>query len=233
MVPFLPSHREAGVPALAALVVVIGALYFGRDVFVPLALAGLLSFALAPLIAILRRWGVPRTSAVLTVVLVAFLGIFIFGFVVAGQVSQLGASLPRYEFNIREKIGSLQSGAPGGGSIDRAAQVLRNLRQDIEEATNAPAEEQQKSPLEPEATEPEPIPVQIRQPDASPLQMLQTIVGPLIQPLATTGIVVVFVVFMLLKREDLRDRFIRLVGSRDLHRTRPWATPPSASAATY
>ena len=97
--------------------------------------------------------------------------------------------------------------------------MLRDLRQDIEEATKAPAEEQEKSPLEPEATEPEPIPVQIRQPDPAPLQMLQTIVGPLIQPLATTGIVVVFVVFMLLKREDLRDRFIRLVGSRDLHRT--------------
>ena len=205
--------------ALAALVVVIAALYFGRDVFVPLALAGLLSFALAPLIATLRRWGIPRTSAVITVVLVAFLGIFIFGFIVAGQVSQLGASLPRYEHNIREKIGSLQSGAPGGGLIDRAAEVLRDLRHDIEEATEAPAEEQAKSPLEPEASEPEPIPVQIRQPDPAPLQMLQTIVGPLIQPLATTGIVIVFVVFMLLKREDLRDRFIRLVGSRDLHRT--------------
>ena len=49
--------------------------------------------------------------------------------------------------------------------------------------------------------------------------MLQTIVGPLIAPLATTGIVIVFVVFMLLQREDLRDRFIRLVGTSDLHRT--------------
>jgi predicted PurR-regulated permease PerM len=207
------------VPALAALVVVVAALYFGRDVFVPLALAGLLSFALAPLIGKLRHWGMPRTSSVLSVVLVAFLGIFIFGFVVAGQVSQLGASLPRYEYNVREKIGALQSGVPGGGLIDRAAQALRDLRQDIEEATEAPAEEKENSPLEPEATEPAPIPVQIRQPDPAPLQMLQTIVGPLIQPLATTGIVIVFVVFMLLKREDLRDRFIRLVGSRDLHRT--------------
>jgi predicted PurR-regulated permease PerM len=78
------------------LVVVVAALYFGRDVFVPLALAGLLSFALAPLIAVLRNWGIPRTSAVLTVVVAAFLGIFSFGFIVAGQVSQLGASLPRY-----------------------------------------------------------------------------------------------------------------------------------------
>ena len=205
--------------SLAVLVVVIGALYFGRDVFLPLALAGLLSFALAPVIAALRRRRIPRTPAVITVVILAFLGIFVFGLVVAGQVSQLGASLPRYEYNIREKVRSLQSSAPGGNLVERAAEVLRDLRRDIEEATEAPAEEEKTSPLEPKASEPEPIPVQIRQPDPAPLQMLQTIVGPLIEPLATTGIAMVFVVFMLLQREDLRDRFIRLVGSRDLHRT--------------
>ena len=72
---------------------------------------------------------------------------------------------------------------------------------------------------EPKTSEPDPIPVQIAQPDPAPLQVLQTIVGPLIAPLATTGIVIVFVVFMLLQREDLRDRFIRLVGTSDLHRT--------------
>ena len=215
----LSGPRASGTQSLAALVVVVGALYFGRDVFVPLALAGLLSFALAPLIAALRRRGVPRTPAVITVVMIAFLSIFVFGFVVAGQVSQLGASFPRYEYNIREKIRSLQSSAPGGGLVERAAEALRDLRRDIEQATAAPEEEEGSSPIEPEASEPEPIPVQIKQPDPAPLQMLQTIIGPLIEPLATTGIVIVFVVFMLLQREDLRDRFIRLVGSRDLHRT--------------
>ena len=147
----LPGPRASGTQSLAALVVVVGALYFGRDVFVPLALAGLLSFALAPVIAALRRRGVPRTPAVITVVMLAFLGIFVFGFVVAGQVSQLGASLPRYEFNIREKIRSLQSSAPGGGLVERAAEALRDLRQDIEQATAAPEEEEGSSPLEPEA----------------------------------------------------------------------------------
>ena len=215
----IAEQRVSSTQSLAALVVVIGALYFGRDVFVPLALAGLLSFALAPVIAALRRRGVPRTPAVITVVILAFLGIFVFGFVVAGQVSQLGASLPRYELNIREKIRSLQSNAAGGGLVERAAEALRDLRQDIEEATEGPADEATSSPVEPEASEPQPIPVQITQPDPAPLQILQTIVGPLIEPLATTGIVIVFVVFMLLQKEDLRDRFIRLVGSRDLHRT--------------
>ena len=215
----LSAPGASGTQPLVATVIVVGALYFGRDVFVPLALAGLLCFALAPLITALRRRGLPRTPAVITVVILAFLGIFAFGFVVAGQVYQLGASLPRYEYNIREKVRSLQSSAPGGSLIERAAEVLRDLRQDIEDATQPPTEEQGTSPLQPEASEPDPIPVQVRQPDPAPLQMLQTVVGPLVQPLATTGIVIVFVVFMLLQREDLRDRFIRLVGSRDLHRT--------------
>ena len=215
----LPEQSGIGMQSLAVLVVVVGALYFGRDVFVPLALAGLLSFALAPAIAALRRRKVPRTPAVIAVVTLAFLAIFAFGFIVAGQVSQLGASLPRYEYNIREKISSLRSSAPGGGMVERAAEMLRDLRNDIEEATEAPTIEEKPATLEPEASAPDPIPVQITQPDPAPLQLLQTIVGPLIEPLATTGIVVVFVVFMLLQREDVRDRFIRLVGTNDLHRT--------------
>ena len=53
----------------------------------------------------------------------------------------------------------------------------------------------------------------------TPLQLLQAIVGPLLAPLATTGIVIIFLLFILLQREDLRDRFIRLAGARDLQRT--------------
>src|SRR3954467_10122900 len=79
--------------SLAVLVVVVAALYFGHDVFVPLALAGLLSFALAPGVAWLRRHGIPKLPAVGTVVVLAFLGIAAFGFVVAGQVTELGSSL--------------------------------------------------------------------------------------------------------------------------------------------
>lgn len=215
-VPLLqPGQSGAGMQSLAVLVIVVGALYFGRDVFVPLALAGLLSFALAPGIAALRRRGIPRTPAVIAVVMFAFLSIFFFGFVVAGQVSELGSSLPRYEYNIQEKVRSLRSSAPGGGLLERVAESFRDLRDDIE----APAEEPETSLFGPDTAKPAPIPVQIQQPDPAPLQMLRTIVGPLIAPLATVGIVIVFVVFMLLQREDLRDRFIGLVGTSDLHRT--------------
>ena len=60
--------------------------------------------------------------------------------------------------------------------------------------------------------------VQIQQPDASPLQTLREVGGPLVAPIATAGLVAVFVIFMLLQREDLRDRVLRLVGASDLAR---------------
>ena len=64
-----------------------------------------------------------------------------------------------------------------------------------------------------------PIPVEVKQPDPGALTTLVAIIGPLVQPTTTTGIVVIFVVFILLQRQDLRNRFIRLVGSQDIQRT--------------
>jgi predicted PurR-regulated permease PerM len=213
------SQHWGGLQHLALVVIVAGALYFGRDIFVPLALAVLLSFALAPLVSWLRRRGFPRTPAVIAVVLLAFLAIFAFGAVVAGQVTQLGENLPRYQYNIEEKIRSLRSSAAEGGIIERASKVLRELSKEIERPAETPSDDEKKLADPSEAEEPEPIPVQIRQPDPKPLQLLQSVIGPLIEPIATGGIVIVFVIFMLLQREDLRDRFIRLASAGDLHRT--------------
>ena len=214
----------------------VGALYFGRDVFVPLVLAGLLSFALAPLIAWLRRRGIPKIPAVITVVILAFLGISAFGFVVAGQVSELGSSLPRYQYNIRGEDQIPPVDAHPGAAWSSARRMCF--------ATSGPTSRQQvhlRGEERINASSPQPkAPSQTLsrfrspQPDAAPLQVLQAIVGPLIAPLATAGIVIVFVVFMLLQREDLRDRFIRLVGTRRSapHYAGARATRASGSAAT-
>jgi hypothetical protein len=92
--------------------------------------------------------------------------------------------------------------------------MIRDLGRKIEEqAEDAEAMEETGQPA------PAPIPVQVQEPDLGPMELVQTIVGPLVGPLATFGIVVVFVIFMLLKREDLRDRLIRLAGAQDLSRT--------------
>ena len=107
LAPALPVSGLAGTTnSVVVLVIVIAALYFGREVLVPLVMAGLLSFALAPVVAFLRRHGLPRIPAVIAVVVCAFAAISVFGLVVAGQVSQLGESLPSYQQNIEEKIKS-------------------------------------------------------------------------------------------------------------------------------
>jgi predicted PurR-regulated permease PerM len=206
-------------PAIA--VVVITALYFARDIFIPLALAILLSFALQPLVMLLRRGHVGRVPSVIAAVLLAFLLIFGVGSVIGGQLAHLAANLPQYKSNITDKIHSLRGSVTETGILGRASGMLKDLSSEITKAAPL-AGNQATSALAvaPRGAQPQPpIPVEIHQPEPTTLQIIETIIGPLLQPLATAGIVIVFVVFFLLQREDLRDRFIRLAGARDLQRT--------------
>ena len=105
--------------------------------------------------------------------------------------------------------------------MGRASGMLKDLSNEITQAT-PPTDSKAPSTatVAPHGAQQQPpIPVEIHQPAATALQIIQAIIGPLVQPLATTGIVIIFVVFFLLQREDLRDRFIRLAGARDLQRT--------------
>ena len=198
------------VAMVAVIAAVVGALYLGRDILIPVALAILLSFMLAPIVIRLRRWGLGRIPSILVVVLLLFVALLGLGSIVASQVMHLADNLPRYEWNLRTKIRDLRIAVPSGGVVERTSDMLRDLRQELQEVTKTPAESEAKSGEQAEA--PEPVLVQIQQPDASPLQTLREVGGPLVAPIATAGLVVVFVIFMLLQREDLRDRVLRLVG---------------------
>ena len=202
-------------------VVAIAALYFAREVFVPLALAILLSFALGPLVALLRRWHFGSVPSVIAAVLLAFLVILGVVALIGGQITHLAENLPQYHSNIKGKIHSLRGSAAGSGIVGRASGMLKDLSNEITKSTpQSDSKEPTRGNVVPHGGEPQPpIPVEIHQPDATALQIIQAIIGPLVQPLATTGIVIVFVVFFLLQREDLRDRFIRLAGAHDLQRT--------------
>ena len=200
---------------VAAIVVVVGALYLGRDILIPLALAILLSFMLAPVVIRLRRLGLGRVPAVLAVVLLLFVALLGLGAIVGSQVVHLTDHLPTYEWNLRSKIRDLRIAIPSGGVVERTSEMLRDLGKELNEAT-APAPRDTKSAAEAEA--PKPIPVQVQEPQAPPLQTLRELGGPLVAPIATAGLVVVFVIFMLLQREDLRDRVMRLLGARDVAR---------------
>jgi predicted PurR-regulated permease PerM len=208
-----------GAASAVVAAIIIGTLYLGREVFVPIALAILLSFVLAPLVRLLQRWHVPRVVAVIGVVVLAFVGIFALGGIIAAQVTELAGDLPRYQFTMREKIKSVRGATAASGTLERAADVLQDLGKELnkpkEPAAGASA------PLQTPATAPEakPIPVEVRQPPPTALESVAALISPLIHPLATTGIIAIFVVFMLLQREDLRNRLIKLAGSHDLQKT--------------
>jgi predicted PurR-regulated permease PerM len=204
----------ASVAGAVIAAIIIGTLYLGREVFIPIALAILLSFALAPLVRLLQRIRLPRPAAVLLVVLFAFAAIFAVGGLIASQLTELAGELPRYELTMQEKIRSLRGTAAGSGTLERAAEVLQDLRQELNQPKSNPG-----SLTRIPDQESKPIPVEVRQPPPTALESLVALISPLLRPLTTTGIVAIFVVFILLQREDLRNRFIKLAGSHDLQKT--------------
>ena len=209
------SNRTSALTPVVIGVVIVTALYLGREVLVPIALALLLSFVLAPLVRQLERWRFPRILAVLIVGLFAFSTIFGLGAVMVAQVTQLAGDLPGYQSTLREKIRSVRGAAGGTGTLERASEVLQDLGKEIDR----PAAEARVPPLKDGTPVNRPIPVEVKQPDPGALQMLAALIAPLVQPLTTTGIVVIFVIFILMQRQDLRNRLIRLAGAHDLQRT--------------
>jgi len=201
-------------------VIIIAMLYFGREIFVPIALAILLSFVLAPLVAILQRIRVPRGFAVVSVVILAFALIFAMGSLLATQLTQLAGDLPRYQSTISKKIESFRDTKAGRSTLERASDMLTDLSKELDKPKDAASAGASNSTVIPNAPRPPtPVPVEVRQPDPGALESLRTLISPLIHPLATTGIIIIFVIFILLQREDLRNRIIRLAGSYDLQRT--------------
>ena len=200
---------------LAAIIVMV--LYYGREIIIPIALAVLLSFVLAPLVRLVQRLRIPRSLAVVSVVVIAFAFIFAMGSLLATQLAQLAGDLPRYQSTISEKIQSFRETTAGRGTLERASSMLKDLSKELDkpkEAANSLG-----TIAAPKAAAPRPVPVEVLQPDPGALESLQTLISPLLHPLATTGIIVIFVIFILLQREDLRNRLIRLAGSDDLQRT--------------
>lgn len=211
-----------GAVALAILaVIIVTALYVGREIFVPVALAILLSFVLASPVTILQRMRVPRGIAVVGVVLFAFAIIFALGSLIATQLNRLAGDLPRYQATIQAKIQSVRGVTGGSSTLERAAGMLQDLGKELDKPKTGSREK----PVTPSLGNPlgsrpvTPVPVEVLQPDPGALESLRSLIAPLVSPLATTGIIVIFVIFILIQREDLRNRLIRLAGSHDLQRT--------------
>jgi predicted PurR-regulated permease PerM len=192
--------------ALGAIVAaaITAALFYGKDILLPITLAVILSFILSPLVNRLRSY-LPHGPAVALVVLLAVGITAAVGFALARQVIDLGNDLPKYESTLREKLKSFRTGTAQSGVIDRATATLRGLGHELEQSGQAASSSDQK-----------PIPVEVRQPNGGPLEIYQRIMAVLIAPMTTTAIVLIMVIFILLQRDDIRDRVIRLAGTRDL-----------------
>jgi predicted PurR-regulated permease PerM len=198
---------------LATLTLVAAIIYFAKSVFIPIALAALLSFLLAPLVTRLQRWKSPRVVAVVASVVFAFSIIGVVGWLVTAQTLHLIERLPQYQNNLQAKISSLKRPhAPG--FITRANKMVKELKREINTNAREVAPPREAPPEDGEA---KPIPVEVKPAKPTAFQLVRSVFGPIMSPLGTLGIAIVLTIMVLFQREDLRDRFIKLVSGGDLN----------------
>jgi predicted PurR-regulated permease PerM len=210
------STRSASqLTVLITIIVAMTTLYFTRVVLVPLALAILFAFLLAPVVRLLDRARIPRIISSVGIVVVTVAGLALLGWVVTGELVDVANQLPAYRSNIRAKIALIYT--PKTRDFKKAATAIDEISKEI--VAPAPASTNPNSPRGKEVTPPKdnssshPVPVQVEPGSGSPLESLNTLVGPV----SVVGLVIVFTLFMLIRREDLRNRFIRLVGHQHLN----------------
>lgn len=191
--------------ALVTTAILVAALYLGRDVLLPLAVAFLIGFALNPFVSWLSRRGLPRLLAVILVMATMLAFLAGLGTLLATQVRALSAELPTYQTTIRDKLSDLRAGMRGPGMLDGALATVDAVQQEML-ATEEVAR--------PDA----PTRVEIVGVTKSPFETALEWLVPMLEPLATAGIVFVFVFLALIDRSDLRDRLLRLLGG-NLHRS--------------
>ncbi|MFC6790962.1 AI-2E family transporter [Methylobacterium komagatae] len=224
--PLVPGLR--GLLTLAVGVVLVAALYFGREVFIPLVLAVLLSFVLGPVVNLLRRAKLGRVPSVIVAVLLALGVLGGIGAVIGTQVAGLASNLPQYQATVQKKVAGLQQGWLG-----EANKLLQKFNHQVHDATQKADAAGTTAATGPAGETPKAQLVRVEQPEPSPLALAEKVLGPIVSPLTDVGIVLVVVVFLLLQREDLRNRMIRLFGSSDLHRTTVAMDDAAGRLGTY
>lgn len=219
--PGAAQIRSASAPELKTLAgvavgtLVIAALYFGQEVLIPITLAVMLSFVLSPVVNLLQRLRLWRAPAVILTVIAALGLLGLFGALIGSQAASLTVNAPQYARTIEAKVQGVQ-----GFAVARLASVTKELGGKRPTATPRAATPTLATPSAPTTVDQRrPIPVEIVQGSTSPFAIARTVLEPILGPLETTVIVLIVAIFVLMQKEDLRDRFIRLFGSSDLHRT--------------
>lgn len=193
------SASSFSVKTLATIILIVALLYWAKEVFIPFALAVLFSFVLGPIVTRLRRWGLGRILAVSTVTALTFAFLFSLGWVVTHQLLHLAREFPTYKRNIQAKVQSVYG--PLATKLDKTSVAIQDLQGQFFAAQRKGAEVERVEVVQPAPTLP---------------QLVHRAVGPLFRPLGTGVMVTVLVICMLLNREDLRNRLIRLFGRHRL-----------------
>ena len=198
-------------------VIIVAALHLGQDVLIPIVLAGLFCFLLSPLVNRLESWRLPRIPSVLLTTALAFTLVGALTYVVAGQLLDLAYKLPSYKENMRHKIASLQM--PSTGPLGNLTRTFNELRSEAIKGGSGQIEKSAGAVVEEERKVQEAMPVEVVKSSTSIANLAQRAAAPVLGPIGTAAVVIVFVIFMLIKKEDLRNRVIHLVGRSRLSLT--------------
>jgi len=185
--------------AVATFLLIIASLYWAQAVLIPVALAILLTFLLSPVAGALERIALGRLPSVILIVVVTFSLLGGIGWIVALQFESLANELPTYRKNIRQKIADIRD-AGKGGALEKVQKTADDVKEEFQK-NNDPARVQEK-----------PREVVVKAEESSTFWPIPLALGPMVERFAGAGLVIVLVVFMLIQREDLRNRLIRLVG---------------------
>jgi predicted PurR-regulated permease PerM len=187
----------------------IAALYFAREILIPPAFALILTFVLTPVVALLQRSRIGRIPSVVVTVLVALTAGGCVAWIIATQLVDVAEKLPGYRQNIHVKMEALR--IPTKGPLGLAANSLMDIARELSSPV-APSPGQNRKPRTVPSTPAPPLPVQIVQQPSNGLDYLRNLAQPVLRPLAMTGLVLIFTIFMLTKRFDLRHRLLGPVG---------------------
>lgn len=212
-----PAHSNIG--AVVLVFAIVAALYFTREILIPLAFALTLTFLLTPAVTLLEKLRLGRVLPVMLTVLVSIVAGGWITWIIANQLVDVASQLPTYRQNIHAKIEALRN--RGKGPLGRAADSAKEIGQELSSpdvpAIGPAAPVQNQRPRNSPRAPAPPVPVEIVPARTSGLADLPDLLKPFLAPLGRAGMVLIFTIFMLIKREDLRNRLLRLVGLGQLN----------------
>jgi predicted PurR-regulated permease PerM len=176
----------------------VAALYFAKVVLIPIALALVIAFLLGPLVSRLQKWHFPRVLSIVAAVLLMGVITGGVGWLVMGQMSDLVAKMPEYRQRIQERVATVRTVFEK--PLKEASKTMEDLGNDLA------ASSQSKAASEPVQT------VRVAEAPRGPLETALSAIGPTLDAVLTGAIAMLLAFVVLLGKEDLRDRVIRLFG---------------------